>query len=108
VANWISLKTRLEREIRMPESWELPEFWQFNEGLPSFDRAPVGIDHEREVVRMNVVAGSGTRGQSSELFTDDGRDACSQNLNGPQHLLMRERRDAHLERDAREAAENFV
>src|SRR5260370_23155273 len=50
----------------------------------------------------------GTRGRRSELFTDPGCDASSQNLDGPQHLLMRERRDAHLERNAREAAEDIV
>src|SRR5579862_6872301 len=51
---------------------------------------------------------SGTRGCRSELFTDEGRDAGSQNLNRPQHLLVRERGDAHLERNASEAAKDFV
>jgi hypothetical protein len=32
VANWISLKTGLENEIGMTESWEVPEFWELNEG----------------------------------------------------------------------------
>ena len=54
------------------------------------------------------MTGSGRRGRSRELFTDDGRDAASQDFNGPQHLLVRERRDAHLEREARDAAEHFI
>jgi hypothetical protein len=31
VLNWISLKTRLKKEIGLSESWELPECWEFNE-----------------------------------------------------------------------------
>ena len=65
-----------------------------------------------EVARPNVsFAGAvvrNRRGAGGELFTDDGRDAGSQDFDRSQHLLMRERRDAHLERDARDAAEGFV
>jgi hypothetical protein len=32
IANWISLTTGLEQEIGVTESWEVPEFWEFNEG----------------------------------------------------------------------------
>src|ERR1700688_5118747 len=31
-SNWISLKRRFEKENAVTESWELPEFWEFNEG----------------------------------------------------------------------------
>jgi hypothetical protein len=51
---------------------------------------------------------SGTREHGSELFTDHGRNAGSKNLNRPQHRLMRKRRDAHLERNARETTEDIV
>ena len=30
----MSLKTVLEKGVGVTESWELPEFWEFNEGLP--------------------------------------------------------------------------
>ena len=33
VTNWISLKTGLEKEIGVTESWEVPEFRELNEGL---------------------------------------------------------------------------
>ena len=64
MSNWISLKTELEKEIEVTESWELPEFWELNEriyrkeylfmlrclilkssddrGIPCFADAPVG------------------------------------------------------------------
>ena len=45
---------------------------------------------------------------SGEFSPNDGRDAGAQNFYGSQHLLMRKRRDTHLERDARDAAENFI
>src|SRR5260370_38818161 len=32
IANWISLTTGLEQEIGVTESWEVPEFREFNEG----------------------------------------------------------------------------
>src|ERR1039457_3863950 len=52
---------------------------------------------------------SGTpRACGGELSPDDGRDEGAQDLDGPQHLLMRKRRDTHLERDARDAAEDFI
>ena len=43
-----------------------------------------------------------------EFFAYDRCDAGAENLDGPQHLLVRERRDTHLEGDARDAAEHFV
>jgi hypothetical protein len=64
MSNWISLKTALEKEIEVTESWELPEFRELNEriyrkeyffmlsclifkssvdrGIPCFPDAPVG------------------------------------------------------------------
>ena len=39
---------------------------------------------------------------------DHGSDAGSQELNGPQHLLLRKRRDTHLKSNTRKAAESFV
>jgi hypothetical protein len=44
----------------------------------------------------------------SKLATNNGRHARSQQLYGPQHLLMRERRDTHLERNAGQSAECLV
>src|SRR5258706_4716546 len=55
-----------------------------------------------------VQPASGAGWAGGELLTDDGRDACSQYLDGSQHLLMRKRRDTHLERDASDAAEDFI
>jgi len=40
----------------------------------------------------------GTRG--GEFFANHGRDVRAQDLDGTQHLVMRKRGDAHLERDA--------
>jgi len=36
---------------------------------------------------------------------EDRHDTSSQDFDGSQHLLMRQRRDTHLERDARDAAD---
>src|ERR1700692_4103459 len=49
-----------------------------------------------------------TRRLSSELLFDDRDYSSPQELNRPQHLLMRERGHAHLKRNASEAAKGFV
>ena len=35
VPKWISMKTRVQKEIGMTESWELPVFWELNQPQPS-------------------------------------------------------------------------
>src|ERR1700752_2419693 len=45
---------------------------------------------------------------SGELLFDDWDYSSPQEFNRPQHLLMRERRHAHLKRNASEAAKGFV
>src|SRR5579864_9524960 len=48
------------------------------------------------------------RSGDAELFPDNRRRAFPEDFYGAQHFLMRERRDAHLECDAGDAAENFI
>jgi hypothetical protein len=48
------------------------------------------------------------RMSGGEFLANDRRDARPQDLDGAQHLVMRKGGDAHLERDARDAAENFI
>ena len=51
---------------------------------------------------------SGTRRACGEFSVDDGHDASSQNFDRSQHLPMRERRDAHLECNSRDAPEGII
>jgi hypothetical protein len=45
---------------------------------------------------------------SRGLFPDDRSNAGSQKFDRPQHLLVRERRDTHLERNSRKASQDVV
>ena len=56
--------------------------------------------------RLRKYFSRGTRG--SEFFANHERDARAQDLDDSQHLAMRKGGDAHLERDARDAAEDFL
>jgi hypothetical protein len=66
VPNWIPLKTGVENEIGVTQSWELPEFWELNHLRPSactpfhaayFPLHPGGIG--RKI--LNRIAGDGNR-----------------------------------------------
>src|SRR5580704_14471777 len=43
-----------------------------------------------------------------ECLANDGRELSAQYLDRPHHFWMRQRRNAHLKRDARDTAERFV
>jgi hypothetical protein len=57
---------------------------------------------------MDWSSRSGTRSDSSELFTDDGSDAGTEKLDRPQHLLVRQRRDTHLKSNTSKTADDFI
>ena len=47
-------------------------------------------------------------GSDTQLVPDDGRHLSTQDFYGLQHFFVWQRRDTHLECDARNAAENFI
>src|SRR3984893_3301619 len=51
---------------------------------------------------------SGAYRGDAEFVPDNWCDGGAEDLYGVQHFLVRKRRDTHLERDARDAAENFI
>jgi hypothetical protein len=77
VPNWIPLKTGVENEIGVTQSWELPEFWELNHVRPSactpstllIPLHPGGIG--RKI--LNRIAGDGNRPRSGGEQTPDDR-----------------------------------
>ena len=55
-----------------------------------------------------IVAAELSHRSGCQRFADDGREFGAENLDGACHLRVRQRRDAHLKREARDSAERFV
>src|SRR4029077_5058139 len=58
--------------------------------------------------RLVIGLGYAMRQGGCELFPDDWSGAGSQKFDRPEHLMVRERGDTHLECNSRKASENFV